>query len=188
MDLTNTVFEIGTGDISIYRTAIKMAALIKEYSPLPEIRRVVEGIVSTVEPYQSKEEAKAIYDYVQLNVHYIKDPLNFEYIKTPSKLIYEIEVENNAYGDCDDQTVLGLTLCRAIGFPTAIKVTSYSQDREFSHVYGLVLVDGYWIPFDTIKSDFDFGEEQGDSKHPFPMITRFSVIDVESVPSFIYFL
>jgi transglutaminase-like putative cysteine protease len=187
MNITNTVFELGTGDIAIYRTAIQMAAIIKEYAPLPYIRHTVEDIIGKVEPYNSREEVEAIYSFVQGNVHYVKDPLNYEYIKTPSKLIYEIE-QGNATGDCDDVTVLGLTMCRSIGFPTAIKVASYHDDLEFGHVYGLVLIDDYWIPFDTIKADFNLGSEQGDKEHPYPSIRRASVIDVESIFSLAYFL
>ena len=187
MEFTNTVFELGTGDIAIYRTAIRMAALIKEYAPLPYVRKAVENIIGTVEPYNSREEVEAIYHFVQSNVHYVKDPLNFEYIKTPSKLIYEIE-QNQATGDCDDQTTLGLTLCRSIGFPTLIKIASYNNDLEFSHVYGMIMIDGYWIPFDSIKADFNLGDEQGDINHKYPMTTRESVIDVEFVFSLAYFL
>src|SRR5437588_9627181 len=135
VDLSNSVFETGQSDVSVYRTAIRMAALIKQYAPLPQIRQVAEQIIGHLNAYQSGDEAEAIYNFVQQNVRYVRDPLNWEYVKTPELLLREIEQYGQSAGDCDDMSVLGGTLLRSIGFPVAIKVTSYKPDREFSHVY-----------------------------------------------------
>lgn len=188
MDLQGIIIDIGQSDISIYRTCIRMAGIIKQFAPVPYIRQRVESIIGTVSAYDSIGEVEAIYKYVQNNLRYTRDPLNWEYIKQPDVMLAEIDQNGFSAADCDEYVVLGLTLCRSIGFPTAIKIASYTSDREFTHVYGMVLVHNQWVVFDAIKAEFNLGDEAGDSSHIDLQITRASIIDVESVPSLAYFL
>ena len=182
------VIDIGHNDVSIYRTAIRMAALVKQFSPLPLIRQRVEFIIGSIPAYDYYNEVNAIFTYVQNNMRYTKDPLNWEYIKQPDVMLAEIDQNGYCAGDCDEFAVLGLTFARSIGCHTAIKIASYSPDREFSHVYGMVYVNNTWLVFDAIKSDFKFGDEQGDINRQDMLITRASIIDVEDVPSLAYFI
>jgi len=167
MNLQSLTIDIGHSDIAIYRTAIRMAALIKQFASIPFIRQKAENIINGVKQYDSLGEVEAIYNYVQQNLRYTRDPLNWEYIKQPDLMIKEIDENGSSAGDCDEYVVLSLTLCRSIGYPTVIKIASYSIDREFTHVYGMVLVHNQWIVFDAIKEQFKY---------------------VESIPSLAYFL
>jgi Intein splicing domain len=53
--------------------------------------------------------------------------------------------------NCDDVTDLFLSLAMSIGYPVALRVASYSSDKEFRHVYGLVNVKHIWYPVDGIN-------------------------------------
>ena len=172
---------IGQSDTAIYRTVMRMAELIKTYAVHPYVRWWAEQIVGEVEAYQTRYEIGAVYNFIQENVRYTKDAVNWEWIKTPELVLHEIQTKGASFGDCDDMTVLGLTLLRSIGFPVAIKIVSYHPDREFTHVYGLVFVDGKWEAFDAIKKEFYVGYEH-------PGVTRYGIFDIDNIPSLAYFL
>jgi hypothetical protein len=104
---------------------------------------------------------------VRDNVRYTRDPAGFEYIQTPPVVLedirsYQIGQGDRPAGDCDDMTVLSLSLLKSIGFQVAIKVVSFHNHKKFSHVYGLVQIGNDWITCDCVRPDRDMGwEAQG---------------------------
>jgi Transglutaminase-like superfamily len=161
---------IGTGDTAIYNTVTKMKGIINNSSRNPYVREWAGHIVSGVEVNDKPGEAEAIYNFVRDNARYTKDPLGFEYIQTPPTLLESIGQYLNRKGnrpiaDCDDMTVLSLSLLKSIGFPVAIKVVSFKQDGKFGHVYGMVQIGTDWIPFDCVRPDANMGwESQGHTR------------------------
>jgi transglutaminase-like putative cysteine protease len=162
--IPRTEENIGTGDGAIYRTVNKMKQIISDSSKNPYVREWVKEVVSRVEVNNKRGEAQAIYNFVRDNVRYTKDPLGFEYLQTPPALLedirlYQVGKGERPVGDCDDMTILSLSLLKAIGFETAIKVVSFAPSGKFGHVYGLVRIGYDWIPFDCVRPDQDMGWE-----------------------------
>lgn len=157
---------IGTGDAAIYRTVEKMKGIIKESSRNPYVREWSKNIVAGIDVNDKKNEARAVFDFVRDCVRYTRDPLGFEYIQTPPVLLEDIRLYQQSkgerpVGDCDDMTVLSLSLLKSIGFEVAIKVVSFSNSRKFSHVYGLVKIGYDWVPFDCVRPEQRMGWESG---------------------------
>jgi hypothetical protein len=155
---------IGTGDTAIYRTVDRMKQIIIDSSKNIYVREWAKKIVSRVEVNQKKSEASAIFDFVRDNVRYTKDPMGFEYLQTPPVLLEDIRLYQEGrgdrpVGDCDDMTLLSLSLLKSIGFNVAIKVVSFSPSKKFGHVYGLAQVGHEWIPMDCVRPDQDMGWE-----------------------------
>jgi transglutaminase-like putative cysteine protease len=155
---------IGTGDQAIYNTVTKMKNIIRESSKNTYVREWAKKIVSRVTVNEKKEEASSIFDFVRDNVRYTKDPLGFEYLQTPPVLLEDIRLYQDGrgdrpVGDCDDMTLLSLSLLKSIGFQVAIKVVSFSESKKFGHVYGLVQIGYDWVPFDCVRPDQDMGWE-----------------------------
>lgn len=153
---------IGYGDDAIYNTVKKMKDIISVSSRNPEIREWARKIVADVAVNDKFGEARAIFNFVRDNVRYTRDPKGWEYIQTPPVLLESIGdywkmKSNRPIGDCDDMTVLSLSLAKSIGFPTALKVVSYRNDKKYQHVYGLVEIDGKWVAFDTVRPDREMG-------------------------------
>lgn len=82
------------------------------------------------------------------------------------KTVYDMTVANThnfvaangiILSNCDDMTVLSLSLMKSVGFPVVIKTVGYNG--RFSHVYGMVHVNGKWIVTDTVRPDKWFGWE-----------------------------
>lgn len=164
MGIPRTEEYIGSGDEAIYNTVTKMKNIINVSSRNPYVREWAGNIVARVEVNNKSGEAEAIYNFVRDNGRYTKDPLGFEYIQTPPTVLESIGQYLNGKGDrpivdCDDMTVLSLSLLKSIGFPVAIKVVSFKSDFKFGHVYGLVQIGSDWIPFDCVRPDASIGWE-----------------------------
>lgn len=160
---------IGKGDTSIYRTIDEMRKIIDVSSKNPYIRKWAQSILSSVPVNKKFAEVSAIHDFVRDSVRYTRDPHGWEYIQTPPVLLDGIEATKKykaprPIGDCDDMTTLSLSLIKSVGYPVAIKVVGFRvMDKDgyvpFSHVYGLVLIDGRWYPCDTVRPDKSLGWE-----------------------------
>lgn len=154
---------IGYGDHSIYNTVDRMKGHVMMASRHPYVREWARHVLGNVFAYDKWGEGEAIHNFVRDNVRYTRDPLGWEYVQTPPHLLegirqYKMKEAPRPIGDCDDMTTLGLAMAKAVGFPTAIRIVSYRPDRKYQHVYGLVNVEGQWIPFDSIRPEWSFGE------------------------------
>jgi len=155
---------IGTGDTAIYRTVDKMKSIIIDSSKNVYVREWAKKIVARVEVNKKQAEASAIFNFVRDNVRYTKDPYGFEYVTTPPVMLEDIRLYTEGrgerpVGDCDDMTVLSLSLLKSIGFQVAIKVVSFTPNKKFGHVYGLVRIGYDWMPVDCVRPDQSIGWE-----------------------------
>lgn len=153
------VINIGNGSIATKNTLKLMIQIINEGSKNIYVRRWAEHIIKNIPQYRWLDEAKAIHNFVRDNVRYTRDPDSVEYLQTPDTLLQQIERNSYASGDCDDSVVLALSLAKSVGFPVALRIASYTPDKEFSHVYGLIKVGNDWISTDCIKNNLQLGFE-----------------------------
>lgn len=150
---------LGFGQSEVPRnTALKMRNIVKESSYNPYVRKWAEIIINDLDDRDEWGEVEAIFYFVRDYIRYVKDPKGMEYIQTPPYMLKTIEMEQKAAGDCDDQTVLTLSLLKSIGYRVAIRVTGYKPGK-YSHVYGLVNIKNKWIPIDTVRKDKELGWE-----------------------------
>jgi len=166
MDISNYIVNTpitkqfnGFGESSIYNTVDVIHKIVKSSSNNPYVRKWAEKIIRNIPAKNKLGEVDAIHDFVKWKVRYTKDPLDMEYVQTPLVLLKAIELGEIPMGDCDDMTTLALSLYRSIGYPVATKVASYTNNRQFSHIYGLVNVNNKWIPSDTTMSSYNLGWE-----------------------------
>lgn len=155
---------IGKGDTGIKNTVAEMKHQIDIGSKHPFVRRWAQEILGGVLVNDKRAEANAVFAFVRDNVRYTRDPKGYEYLQTPLALLEDVGIYKKGegerpIGDCDDMVTLGLSLLKSIGFETAMKVTSYRPDKKFSHVYGLVNIEGDWTPFDTVRPTGYLGME-----------------------------
>ena len=160
--------DIGSGDAAISETVHRMAIIIDASSKNPLVREWARCILDGVVVNRKYDEAQAIHNFVRDHVRYTRDPHGWEYIQTPPILLagirqYLDRVAPKPIGDCDDMTTLSLSIMKSVGFPVMIKTVGYNS--KFSHVYGMVYVNGKWVVTDTVRPDKWFGWEA-------PNITR----------------
>ena len=155
---------IGTGDQAIRNTVAKMKDIIQQSSKNPYVREWARKIVARVKVNDKPGEAEAVFNFVRDHVRYTRDPLGFEYVQTPPVVLEDIRLftegrGDRPAGDCDDMTILSLSLLKSIGFNVAIKVVSFHNHKKFSHVYGLAQIGYDWVPFDCVRPDQHMGWE-----------------------------
>lgn len=175
----------GLGEAAIHNTATKMRDIINESGKNPYIRRWAERILSqaNIPAYDWIGEAKAIHNWVRDNVRYTHDPRGIEYLQTPPTMLKLIEQNERPMGDCDDMTMLVLSLLKSIGYEVGLKIAAYRKDGRFQHVYGMVRVPvgrptpeglttkDIWIPSDTIKPEKQLGWEAPGITRSFTLAT-----------------
>jgi len=98
-----------------------------------------------VKPKDYLGEIKALFEWVQHNVRYTKDPFRVEVLHSARRLL-ELRA-----GDCDDMTILLGSMLEAIGHPVQLVVTGPDPLRPklFSHIYLEAFHQGRWIPLDA---------------------------------------
>src|SRR5579863_824044 len=149
---------IGNRVVSI-NTVNRMVDAIKKGSNDQFVRDWAEHMVENVPPRDHYAEAKAIFDFLQSNTRYANDPRGLEYFKTPNLVLKRISAGRKPSLDCDDYAVTGLSLLRSLGYRTGIRIAGYGADKEFTHVYGMVNIDGKWVSFDPVRLEYGFGWE-----------------------------
>lgn len=90
-------------------------------------------------------EMKALFEWVQRNVRYTKDPFRLEVLHSARRIL-ELRA-----GDCDDMTILLGALLESIGHPTRLVIVGPTPLRPdlFSHIYLEAYHKGRWIPLDA---------------------------------------
>ena len=150
---------LGFGNIVPETTVYKMINIIKSSAKNYELREFAANTTQHAPAKDQWAEAEEIYHFVQNHSRYLKDPHGTEMIQSPLIFIDKVKKGQMWYGDCDDFTVLLLSLYRSIGYPTAIRTAAYGKNKKPGHVYGLIKLYGTWFPIDGIKKDGFVGWE-----------------------------
>lgn len=152
-------------------TGNSMRLLIIEHGKNEYVRKWAERIIERIPDRDHMGEANAIFEFLQDKTRYANDPRGIEYIQTPEYVLKHIELGMRPSLDCDDYTVTGLSLLRSIGYKTRIKIVGFRNNNRFSHVYGMVKIDGKWVAFDCVRKDWSIGTES-------PNIKRVMMVNV----------
>jgi hypothetical protein len=98
-----------------------------------------------VRPKNYLGEIHALFQWVQQNIRYTKDPFRVEVLHSPRRML-ELQA-----GDCDDMTILLGSMLESIGHPVRLVITGPNPLRPklFSHIYLEVHHHGRWIPLDA---------------------------------------
>ncbi|MEX0662103.1 MAG: transglutaminase-like domain-containing protein [Balneolaceae bacterium] len=89
--------------------------------------------------------ADQIYNWINKNIAYVRDPDEIEYLQSPLKTI------EYGFGDCDDHSILAGALLSSLGVPVQLKVIKANPFEKdlYSHIYLVYQDNGQWKPFDT---------------------------------------
>jgi hypothetical protein len=109
-------------------------------------RRVLDVLMARgVRPRDYLGEIKALFEWVQHNIRYTRDPHRVELLHSARRML-ELRA-----GDCDDMTILLGAMLQSIGHPVRIVVVGPNpmRPRLFTHVYPEVQCRGRWIAVDA---------------------------------------
>lgn len=151
---------LGFGDYAVSRNTLSlMKDAIVQSSKNPTVRDWATRIIADVRPKDQWGEAEAIYHFVQNHSHYVKDPTGTEMLQSPLVAFDNWNRSIMWPADCDDYSILILSLLRSIGYKVGLRAASYTPNKMLTHVYGMVQLYGQWYPVDGIKSGGYIGWE-----------------------------
>jgi hypothetical protein len=139
--------QIPRGYRGTLRTVRQVARLIREGAKDFYVRqRAIDILLARrIRPKDYLGEIQALFEWMQQNVRYTKDPVRVEVLHTPRRLL------SLRAGDCDDMTILLGALLESIGHPVRLVLTGPdpARPRLFSHIYLEVNLQNEWIPLDA---------------------------------------
>jgi len=127
-----------------------MRAVATEAASDPLVVAVAKSI-SGHWPMMKYDDAFKLYRWLKDAVVYEDDPEREELVRWPPAMLEEIATSTRgvALGDCDDRTVLGLALAKAMGIPgLRVRVLRQLGRNAFHHVYWSFTRDGKECPVD----------------------------------------
>lgn len=128
-------------------TVAKMRGLIREGARDFYVRQhAIDVLLASGVPAKDyAAEIRTLFEWVQRNVRYTRDPFGVELLHSARRML-ELRA-----GDCDDMSVVLGALVEAIGHPVRIVLTGSNVARPsvFTHVYVEAYCRGRWIPLDA---------------------------------------
>ena len=135
---------IGEGFGGTLDTLTLMRQLAREGSRMPDIRQGALNCIWLQPARFDLHEVRAIFEFVRDHIRYVRDPLHFESVATPSQTLLM------KCGDCDDKSTLLAAMLESVGYPNRFVVTGY-HDAQPEHVYLQVFANGEWINADATE-------------------------------------
>ena len=163
---------IGTGEDAANKTLELMSEIINKSFQNWRIRELAVNITKDLPARDEYNEVMSIYEWVRNNTRFVRDPRGTELLHSPLVALDKIAMGDKFSGDCDDLSILLASLIKSIGYPIALRIASYKEDKCFSHVYVLVKVKGQWISLDPILP------QEYNAHFELPNITRLADIEI----------
>jgi hypothetical protein len=133
------------------------AALGSEGERCYKVRAWAERITRRVAPKDYLSEilslrAWATPDPVFGQLRYTNDQQHVELIKTPWRVLTEIESAGRSLVDCDDIACLLASLGMAIGRKASLVIAAFGGNQQYTHVFARLLEprSGKWIVVDPV--------------------------------------
>jgi transglutaminase-like putative cysteine protease len=151
---------IPEGDRGVYVTLGVMRDIIVQSAVDPDVRRAAVEATAYFSHADRASEIDAVAAWILARVDYRPDPLLSEWLQTPPSVVQAIARGERPALDCDDLTMLSLSMLQAIGIAGDLEVVATQPDSVFDHVRGLVEHDGAWDILDlTAVGAPDFAPE-----------------------------
>jgi transglutaminase-like putative cysteine protease len=135
---------ISDGLPGISQTLNYMRAFVSEYKTNPAIRELALSLTRRLPQKDYLGEARALHDFVQNSIRYVRDIADTEVLQTPLKTL-----EYGA-GDCDDKSMLLAAMLESIGHETRFHAMGFRRG-SISHVTVEDLIGGVWVPLETTE-------------------------------------
>jgi len=147
---------LDAGDAGIWQTVGHMTRLTDEAVHDPAVVMSARQIVRDVNRSESSV-ADAVLQWVHEHVRYVRDPVSYELLIPPKRLLDEVRTKGSAAEDCDSMAMLTAALLQSVGLETRFAVVAQdtpksSTDHAFEHVYVEAKIDNEWLSVDPSVS------------------------------------
>jgi hypothetical protein len=155
------------------------AALGPEGERNYKVRTWAESITRWVSPKDYLSEILALRawatpDPVHGPLRYTNDPLHVELVKTPFRVLLEVEQTGRALVDCDDIACILASLGMCLGRKASFVIAGFNNNPQFTHVFCRLLEpkSGKWIVLDPVAGSRELQMLQGITSSRVVMVER----------------
>lgn len=145
MATTYNLLGIPDGRNGVRQTLKMMSEITGRYKTAPAIFELSRQIIKHLPQKAWKKEARAILQWAQKNIRYVKDVKGVETLQTP------IQTLRLGQGDCDDFSMLIAALMESIGHPTRFMAVGM-REGHFSHVFVQTKIGGKWVTMEGTEN------------------------------------
>src|SRR5260370_16607538 len=141
-------YPLAGGDAGVAQTITAMRRLIEQGKKNPIVHECAATIIRSagVPAFDWSGEVRAMYNWVLQNIRFTRDVYGKEPLHTAPEIL------RLGIGDCDDFTILLCSLLGTIGHKCRIVTIAKPEDeRNFSHVFPQVFIDGAWLTIDAAR-------------------------------------
>lgn len=121
-------------------------------SDVPKTASQTAELVKYFKAPTVRETAKNIFDFVKVNIAYVKDDVSTEQVRTPQRLLHDRR------GDCDCFSYFILSCLYNLRIPAKLKMVKLNGNPDYQHIYVIVpdnaAPKGYWV-IDPVLPNFD---------------------------------
>lgn len=142
--LSGTMGELPGGSATIPATLVEMWRNIGDAGSRLAIYTTARHLVQNLPQKAVLQEARVLFDFVQNNIRYVRDPHQIEALQTPAATL---QLKS---GDCDDKTILLAALLLSIGIPVKLIVGGW-QEGHYTHVWLRAGIGSAWIAMDPTE-------------------------------------
>lgn len=146
-----TVSRIAYGLLGSMQTLQRMREVVNKSLTDPFVIETARRIVAAYPARDYDGHARAVRDYLDEHLQFVRDPRGVEMLSTPRYLLTQIARRYIVQGDCDDAAILGAALAKAVGLKARlVAVGFFRKDAPLSHVYAVVQ-GRRWHSLDTTR-------------------------------------
>ena len=103
-------------------TVARMGDLALAGTRAPAVRLAAEAIIRAVPSRDYPNETRAVESWVRQRLHFVRDGLKVETLKSPERMLAEAADYGRFTGDCDDASILTAALLLSLGHPVSFQV------------------------------------------------------------------
>lgn len=157
-------------DAGTVQTLRIMRALTDQAIRDPSVVRLARRIVADAGRDQ-RRQLQAIYEWVARHVRFVRDPVTYDLVVSPLRLLSDIADRGWTQEDCESMASLVAALAESVGLQTRFHVISplrptSERDHRFTHVWAEALAGTQWIALDPALPSprFDKRAPEGESE------------------------
>jgi len=142
------------GTAGIVQTLKAMRSLIIASDSTREVKTQAKAIIAPFKPDDEAGQVNAIFDWVELNMLYVRDIYDVEELTRPDRVVCNINNHLDTHSsDCDDFAMLLCALLRSVGFKTRVEALAIQSDKGYDHARAAVYMGSLncWWPLEATR-------------------------------------
>ena len=144
---------IAEGDQGIDQTVAILERIYRDSIRDPRVIAFAQDLRARSGAANDEAVLASLVLFIRSHLRFTRDPVGLELVKTPDRLLSELETRAVMIGDCDDASVLMATLAGALGYPARFVVVQRdTRSPTFDHIYVESWTGRSWVALDAVAN------------------------------------